>query len=100
MHHDFRKRLPSATNASLYARSGLTQLVVCVARLSAEVEGEGWKAVLPNALATAREGNEVSVTVAVGAEAGAEKQGKVWLTATSENDEKVSVKKVCKVRKI
>lgn len=68
-------------------------------RLSAEVEGEGWKAVLPNALATAKEGESVSVKVAVGAGEGAEKQGKVWLTATSESDERVSVRKVCKVRK-
>jgi hypothetical protein len=71
-----------------------------VYRLSAEVEGEGWKAVLPNALATAKEGESVSVKVAVGAGEGAEKQGKVWLTATSESDESVSVTKVCKVRKI
>jgi len=68
-------------------------------RLSAEVEGEGWEAVLPNALATAKEGESVSVGVAVGAGEGAAKQGKVWLTATSESDESVSVRKVCKVRK-
>jgi hypothetical protein len=87
-------------NSGKSKKSAPEHLKSDIYRLSAEVEGEGWKAVLPNALATAREGNEVSVTVAVGAEAGAEKQGKVWLTATSESDEKVSVKKVCKVRKI
>jgi M6 family metalloprotease-like protein len=87
-------------NSGKSKKSAPAHLQSDVYRLSAEVEGEGWKAVLPNALATAREGEEVSVTVAVGAGEGAEKQGKVWLTATSESDEKVSVKKVCKVRKI
>jgi M6 family metalloprotease-like protein len=87
-------------NSGKSKKSAPEHLQSDVYRLSAEVEGEGWKAVLPNALATAREGEEVSVTVAVGSGEGAEKQGKVWLTATSESDEKVSVKKVCKVRKI
>ena len=68
-------------------------------RLSTEVEGEGWTAELPNALATAEESKTVTVTVAVGAESDAAKQGKVWLTATSESDEDVSVTKVCKLRK-
>jgi hypothetical protein len=68
-------------------------------RLSTEVEGKGWKAELPNALATAEEGKTVTVTVAVGADKNAVKQGKVWLTATSESDEDVSVTKECKLRK-
>lgn len=68
-------------------------------RLSTEVEGEGWTAELPNALATAVEGKTVTVTVAVGAKKDAAKQGKVWLTATSESDEDVSVTKECKLRK-
>jgi hypothetical protein len=68
-------------------------------RLSTEVEGDGWTAELPNALATAEEGRTVTVTVAVGAEKNAVKQGKVWLTATSESDEGVSVTKECKLRK-
>ena len=68
-------------------------------RLSTEVEGEGWTAVLPNALATAEEGKSVSVTVAVRGEKSAVKQGKVLLTATSESDEDVSVTKECKLRK-
>ena len=70
-----------------------------VYRLSTEVEGDGWTAELPNALATAEEGETVSVIVAVGAEKDATKQGKVWLTATSESDEGVSVTKECKLRK-
>lgn len=68
-------------------------------RLSTEVEGEGWAAVLPNALATAEEGKTTTVTVAVRGEKDAVKQGKVWLTATSESDEDVSVTKECKLRK-
>lgn len=68
-------------------------------RLSTEVEGEGWRAELPNALATAEEGKTVTVTVAVGAAKDAVKQGKVYLTATSESDEDVSVTKECKLRK-
>ena len=68
-------------------------------RLTTEVEGDGWTAELPNALTTAEEGKTVIVTVAVGAESDAAKQGKVWLTATSESDEGVSVTKECKLRK-
>jgi M6 family metalloprotease-like protein len=87
-------------NSGKSKKSAPEHLKSDVYRLSAEVEGEGWKAVLPNALATAKEGEQVSVKVAVGAAAGAEKQGKVWLTATSESDESVSVRKVCKARRI
>lgn len=68
-------------------------------RLSTEVKGEGWTAVLPNALATAEEGKSVTVTVAIRGGKGAVKQGKVLLTATSESDEDVSVTKECKLRK-
>ena len=41
----------------------------------------------------------MTISVAVGAEKDAAKQGKVWLTATSESDEGVSVTKECKLRK-
>lgn len=68
-------------------------------RLSAEVEGEGWRAVLPNALASAEIGETVAVKVAVGAEKDAEKRGKVLLTAVSESDPAVKVTKECKLRK-
>jgi hypothetical protein len=39
-------------------------------RVSAEVEGEGWKVAVPNALATAKFGEETVVRVAVGKEGG------------------------------
>ncbi|KAL1587033.1 hypothetical protein WHR41_04146 [Cladosporium halotolerans] len=68
-------------------------------RLSAEVEGEGWRAVMPNALASAEIGETVAVKVAVGAEKDAEKRGKVLLTAVSESDPAVKVTKECKLRK-
>jgi len=70
-------------------------------RLSAEVEGQGWEVVVPNALATAKEGESVDVTIAVRAKAGedAEKQGRVWLRVTSESDGGVGERKVCKVRR-
>lgn len=68
-------------------------------RLSAEVEGEGWRAVLPNALASAEIGEMVAVKVAVGAEKDAEKRGKVLLTAVSESDPAVKVTKECRLRK-
>lgn len=68
-------------------------------RLSAEVEGEGWRAVMPNALASAEIGETVAVKVAVGAEKDAEKRGKVLLTAVSESDPAVKVTKECRLRK-
>lgn len=68
-------------------------------RLSAEVEGEGWRAVMPNALASAEIGEMVAVKVAVGAEKDAEKRGKVLLTAVSESDPAVKVTKECRLRK-
>lgn len=70
-----------------------------VYRLSAEIEGDGWRAELPNALATAEEGQRVSIKVAVGAKKDAAKRGKVFLTATSESDDSVSETKECKLSK-
>ncbi|KAM0723118.1 hypothetical protein Q7P37_001318 [Cladosporium fusiforme] len=68
-------------------------------RLSAKVEGKGWRAVLPNALASAEAGESATVTVAVGAEEGAAKRGKVTLTAASESDGGVKVTKECRLSK-
>jgi hypothetical protein len=89
---DLKNNAKSKKGAPSYMRSD-------VYRLSTEVEGKGWKAELPNALATAEEGEWVTVTVAVAADKHAVNQGKVWLTATSESDEDVSVTKECKLRK-
>ncbi|KAH7029265.1 uncharacterized protein B0I36DRAFT_244161 [Microdochium trichocladiopsis] len=67
-------------------------------RLSVAVEGDGWRAVLPNELATARFGERVVVNVAVGAETGATSDAIVHLTVISESDSSVSATKDCKVR--
>lgn len=68
-------------------------------RLSAEVEGEGWRVKLPNALATAKFGESTTASVAVGAAEHAEEDAVVTLTATSESDPDVSVTKECRVQK-
>jgi M6 family metalloprotease-like protein len=66
-------------------------------RLSAEVEGSGWKVELPNALATAKFGEKVEVKVAVGAAGNATAEATIKLTATSESDSTVSVSGDCKL---
>lgn len=68
-------------------------------RLKTSASGEGWFAELPNALATASAGESVVVKVAVRAEKGAKKSGKVKLTVISETDGDVEVSKECKVKK-
>ncbi|KAK3314845.1 hypothetical protein B0H66DRAFT_563786 [Apodospora peruviana] len=70
-----------------------------VYRLSADVEGSGWRAELPNALATAQFGNSTMVYVAVGASEDAVALASVTLTATSESDPSVSATSTCKVVK-
>ncbi|KAF2243994.1 M6 metalloprotease [Trematosphaeria pertusa] len=69
-------------------------------RLSAEVDGAGWKVALPNALATAKFGASTTTKVAVGAEGegyAVSSEATVTLTATSESDPKVRVSRTCKV---
>ncbi|KAI1413322.1 M6 metalloprotease [Hypoxylon sp. FL1857] len=68
-------------------------------RLSAEVDGEGWRVEVPNALATAKFGAQTAVNVAVGATAEAASKAVVKLVATSESDPSVSISKECQVRK-
>ncbi|KAK3709989.1 hypothetical protein LTR37_010608 [Vermiconidia calcicola] len=70
-----------------------------VYRLSAEVEGEGWKIALPNALATAPFGDATMADVAVDASTDAASEATVILTATSESDSSVSVMQKCVVKK-
>ncbi|KAF2678785.1 M6 metalloprotease [Lentithecium fluviatile CBS 122367] len=68
-------------------------------RLSAEVEGQGWKVALPNALATAKFGQETTAKVAVGTNGtyGVAKETVVTLTVTSVLDPSVKVSKTCTV---
>ncbi|KAI0533858.1 hypothetical protein GGR58DRAFT_505903 [Xylaria digitata] len=70
-----------------------------VYRLSAKVDGRGWRVELPNALAAAGYGEEAAVNVAVSAAANAASSAVVTLTATSESDPKISATARCQVRK-
>jgi len=67
-------------------------------RLKAEVEGAGWKAAVPNALAYAKAGKQKTVNVAVGCQGYCSKEATVTLVATSESDRSVTRTKTCKVR--
>jgi M6 family metalloprotease-like protein len=67
-------------------------------RLSTEVNGKGWRAQLPNELATAKFGKTTAVEIAVSASKAAAKSGKVKLTATSESDPAKSATATCTVR--
>ncbi|MBH1934813.1 M6 family metalloprotease domain-containing protein [Streptomyces sp. AV19] len=69
-----------------------------VYRLSATASGRGWSAWLPNRLATARAGASVPVDVAVAAKRGADRQGKVTLTARSESDPGRTARATCSLR--
>lgn len=68
-------------------------------RLQAEVEGEGWRVELPNALATAKFGGQTVAKVAVGAKSPNTTAGAatVKLTVTSESDKTVRASKTCKI---
>ncbi|KAI1157667.1 hypothetical protein F5B18DRAFT_665807 [Nemania serpens] len=70
-----------------------------VYRLSAKVDGRGWRVELPNALAVAAYGKATTVSVAVGAAKDAKSSAVVTLTATSESDPKVSATAKCQVKK-
>ncbi|ARZ71890.1 peptidase M6 [Streptomyces albireticuli] len=81
-----------ATDAGPYLSSD-------VYRLSATAAGRGWSAWLPNRLATAEAGSSVPVEVAVNAKAGADRDGKVVLTARSESDPGKTAKATCSLKK-
>ncbi|KJY42035.1 peptidase M6 [Streptomyces sp. NRRL B-1568] len=68
------------------ANTGRTASLSDIYRLSASVSGRGWSAWLPNRLTAARAGTSVTVPVAVSAKTGAERHGKITLTARSESD--------------
>lgn len=63
-------------------------------RLTATVEGRGWRAELPNALATAPAGGTTTATVAVAR--GTSRTATVTLTATSETDPDVTATRECR----
>ncbi|KAF4420301.1 putative secreted metallopeptidase [Colletotrichum fructicola Nara gc5] len=70
-----------------------------VYRLSAEVEGAGWRVEVPNALVTAKFGEVKTAFVSVGASADAADAAVVTLKATSESDPSVAATAQCKVSK-
>jgi hypothetical protein len=77
-------------NASAYMQSD-------VYRFAVEVDGHGWHAELPNALAAVGYGKSATVGVAVGAGRNAAKSAVISLTAISETNSKVKSTKRCKV---
>ncbi|KAK7978052.1 M6 family metalloprotease [Apiospora saccharicola] len=79
-------------NASAYLDSD-------VYRLSAAVEGEGWRVEVPNALAAVKFRESATAQVAVGASGEAVSSAVVTLTATSESDETVVATAKCSVSK-
>ncbi|MDG4786566.1 M6 family metalloprotease domain-containing protein [Micromonospora sp. WMMD1102] len=94
------------TNTGAYAAGGQAHpenvtayLKSDVYRLSATVNGKGWRVELPNALATAGFGKSDTVRVSVGATPSATQTGVVRLTATSESDPTKSVTRQCRVQK-
>ncbi|KAK8086510.1 M6 metalloprotease [Apiospora phragmitis] len=68
-----------------------------VYRLSAAVEGAGWRVEVPNALAAVKFGESATAKVAVGASGNATASAVVTLTATSESDETVVATAKCSV---
>ncbi|MFI9239201.1 M6 family metalloprotease domain-containing protein [Streptomyces sp. NPDC053079] len=70
-----------------------------VYRLSATASGRGWSAWLPSRLTAAAAGATVPVDVAVTAKPGAERSGKVTLTARSESDPSRTAEATCSLKK-
>ncbi|SPL91401.1 predicted protein [[Actinomadura] parvosata subsp. kistnae] len=66
-------------------------------RLKAEVQGKGWTAQLPNALASVAFGKQALVTVNAVRGAGGDRLAKVKLTATSESDPTKTTTATCHV---
>jgi M6 family metalloprotease-like protein len=79
-------------NATPYLKSD-------VYRLTAAVAGSGWRAEVPNALATAQFGKSTTVKVSVGATGTAAQEGVVALTATSVSDPSKTQTRQCRVAK-
>lgn len=71
-----------------------------VYRLTAEVEGSGWRVEVPNALAHAKFGEKVWARVAVGASADAADEAVVTLRAVSESAGDVTATAECRVTKV
>lgn len=70
-----------------------------VYRLSATAQAAGWRAEVPDALATAKVGERTTVNVAVAAGKGAANHSKVTLTARSESDPHKTAQANCTVHR-
>ncbi|MFI5841405.1 M6 family metalloprotease domain-containing protein [Catenuloplanes sp. NPDC051500] len=77
----------------------LTGAATDVYRLSAAIDGRGWRAELPHALTTTSAGGSTTVTVAIDASRGASRTADLTLNATSESDPAVSVTQRCRTRR-
>jgi hypothetical protein len=74
------------TGAALHPRIEAATLGSDVYRLSVKVDGAGWRAQLPNALAAVKFGETRAIPVHVAHDAGAAASALVTLTAASESD--------------
>jgi M6 family metalloprotease-like protein len=77
----------------------LTGAATDVYRLSAAVDGRGWRAELPHALATTSAGGSTTVTVAIDASRTASRTADLTLNATSESNPAVTVTQRCRPRR-
>ncbi|PSN70868.1 hypothetical protein BS50DRAFT_570320 [Corynespora cassiicola Philippines] len=87
----------AANSTSAHPQNLSAYLGSDIYRLSAEIDFEGWRVELPNALAAAKFGEKTTVKVAVGAGEGYLTEATVSLTATSESDPSVKTTKTCTV---
>ncbi|MEU6414326.1 M6 family metalloprotease domain-containing protein [Microbispora sp. NPDC046933] len=71
-----------------------------VYRLKAEVEGNGWTTITPNALAAVDFGGKETVTVFAQQSAGGSRHATVKLTATSESDPSTTMTATCHVNAV
>jgi hypothetical protein len=85
----------AATPANAHPQDASAYLDSDIYRLSASTSAPGWEAHLKNALAVAKFGETVPVTVHIWKNAGAASSGSVTLNATSESDPSKSVSVTC-----
>jgi M6 family metalloprotease-like protein len=98
----FKLRNPSTPTKSIGALQNSNSsmgFASDVFRLSAEVDGDGWRVEVPNAFAFARLGEWTVAEVAVGASQNASSSATITLTAASELDPSVKTTTKCYVNK-
>jgi hypothetical protein len=85
----------AAATPNVHPQDAAAYLDSDIYRLSATTSSPGWEAHLKNALATAKFGETVPVTVYIAKNAGAAASGSVTLTATSESDPSKTMSVTC-----